>query len=102
MPPDDVRAEPLYSGGLDWLFRNRRTGQITVAQLPNAPLLVWLGASLLSVWWSPRAGDLDVLAVVSRVALAVWAADEVLRGVNPFRRVLGALVLLGAAWSLLH
>ena len=87
---------------LDWLFRNRRTGQVTVAQLPNLPLLVWLGTSLLSVWWSPRIGDVDLLATVSRIALVVWAGDEVLRGVNPFRRILGAVVLLATAWSLLH
>ncbi len=102
MSPDGVRADPTCSSVLDWLFRNRRTGQITVAQFPNVPILVWLGASLLSVWWSPRVGDVDVLAMVSRIALVVWAGDEVARGVNPFRRILGAVVLLGTAWSLLQ
>jgi len=41
-------------------------------------------------------GDVSrVAGVVATVALAVWAADEVVRGVNPFRRVLGTAVLLG-------
>lgn len=102
MTPDDVRVRPAYSGVLDWLFRNRLTGGITIGQFPNAALLVWLGASLLSLWWHPQAGDVDVLAVVSRAALVVWAVDEVLRGVNPFRRLLGAVVLLATVWSLLH
>ena len=47
---------------IDWLFRNRQTGEITIAQMPNAPLIVWAG-------------------------------DEVLRGVNPWRRLLGGGVL---------
>jgi type IV secretory pathway VirB2 component (pilin) len=33
--------------------------------------------------------------IVATIALAVWAADELIRGVNPFRRVLGAVVLVG-------
>lgn len=100
MTPEPSLA-PRATGVLDWLFRNRQTGEITVAQFPNVWILVWLGASLLGVWWSPRIGEVDVLTVVSRVALVVWAGDEVLRGVNPFRRILGASVLLWTASSLL-
>ena len=39
---------------------------------------------------------------VGSVALVVWALDELLRGVNPFRRALGAVVLaaqLAGWWS---
>jgi hypothetical protein len=34
------------------------------------------------------------------VTLVVWAADELARGVNPFRRILGAgvLTVLAARW----
>ncbi len=33
------------------------------------------------------------LEVVAAVALLVWAGEEILLGVNPFRRLLGAVVL---------
>jgi hypothetical protein len=34
------------------------------------------------------------LGVVSAIALGWWALDEVIRGVNPWRRCLGGAVLL--------
>jgi hypothetical protein len=38
--------------------------------------------------------------VLANVALIAWAADELLRGVNPFRRTLGSGVLLATIVSL--
>ena len=35
------------------------------------------------------------LADVGMGALIVWALDELVRGVSPFRRLLGAVVLTG-------
>lgn len=35
-----------------------------------------------------------VLTVAFKGFLLVWAADEILRGVNPWRRCLGAAVLI--------
>jgi hypothetical protein len=102
-PSDLAAPDPAARRGFwDWLLRNRRTGEITVAQLPNAPLLVWLAASVLQVWWNPRIADRDVLAVVSSGALAVWALFEIASGVNPFRRMLGTVVLGWIAWSLVR
>lgn len=79
----------------DWTFRNRRTGAITVGQWPNAPLWIFLGVS--AVRWSadPRASIALGLRLAAGLALAWWAADEVLRGVNPWRRFLGGAVLAG-------
>ena len=74
---------------IDWLLRDRRTGRWVVVQVPNAPLLVWLVTVVLRWFWSSTA--LDVLGTA---ALVVWAGDEVVRGVNPFRRLLGAAVLV--------
>jgi hypothetical protein len=95
--PDGGRVGPV-----DWLFRSRTTGRITVAQFPNAALLVWLAASLLQRFWNPVAGGQEVLRWVSTGALVVWGGDEVLRGVNPFRRMLGASVLIWTAVSILR
>jgi len=96
------RPDGGRQGLVDWLFRSRVTGRITVAQLPNAALLVWLAATVLARFWDPRVGGQDVLRWVSTGALVVWAGDEVLRGVNPFRRMLGAGVLIWTAVSLLR
>ena len=41
---------------------------------------------------------LEQLKVVGGVSLAIWALDEVGRGVNPWRRCLGASVLLAQAY----
>jgi hypothetical protein len=95
--PDGGRRGPV-----DWLFRSRVTGRITVVQLPNAALWVWIGATLLQRIWDPRVAGHGLLRWISTGALVVWAGDELLRGVNPFRRLLGAGVIALTAWSLLR
>jgi hypothetical protein len=76
---------PLF----DWLFRDRQTGRITVAQFPNFPLWVFLIAVALR--WIVRRGTPARTTVewIGQTALAWWALDEVFRGVNPWRRLLG-------------
>jgi hypothetical protein len=73
----------------DWCFRNRRTGAITIAQFPNLPLWIFLVTVALRRFvtetGAPRAFT-DAIAVAS---LGWWAVDEMLRGVNPWRRALG-------------
>jgi hypothetical protein len=83
---------------VNWLFRNRQTGEITVVQPPNAALAVWLVASALKLLFDPSGAVGTALTVAGTGALLVWSADELLRGVNPFRRALGAGVLV---WTLL-
>jgi hypothetical protein len=39
---------------------------------------------------------------VATGALVIWALDELIRGVNPWRRVLGGVVLGGTAVYLIH
>lgn len=78
---------------LEWAFRNRRTGRITIGQMPNVALGLFLVASLARWWLRPSGGFGRALNVVTISALVVWAADEVVRGVNPWRRFLGGSVL---------
>jgi hypothetical protein len=75
-----------------WWFRGP-DGRQTVWQLPNPALWVWLVTVAL--------GRVDLSAAhtaavdgVRHGALVVWSLDEVLRGASPFRRVLGAVVLV--------
>ena len=87
---------------IDWLFRNRQTGKITIAQLPNVPLWLFLVASVLRALFDPAGGLRTALDVVATVGLLWWAVDEVLRGVNPWRRLLGGTVLAGQVLKLLR
>ena len=86
----------------DWLFRNRQTGKITIAQFPNLPLWITIAAVVVH----RLAGDGTVLETVADrtvgVALGWWGIDEVARGVNPWRRILGAAGVVFAALRLAH
>jgi hypothetical protein len=83
-----------------WLFVSRRTGRLTVAQWPNLPLGVFLLAAAASRIFHPSGGGATFLRTLGAVALVVWALDEVLRGVNPFRRFLGGAVLVATVVGL--
>lgn len=79
---------------LDWLFRNRETGRITIAQLPNVSLSLFLAAAVVKRVLAPSGTVGTSVAVVGTLALVWWAVDEVVRGVNPWRRILGGIVVL--------
>ena len=78
---------------ISWMFRSRQTGKITVAQLPNAPLIVFLVAVAVRWVFHPSGTLGTIVTVVATVALIGWAGDEIIRGVNPWRRILGGAVL---------
>jgi hypothetical protein len=77
-----------------WCFRNRETGAITVGQTPNFALVVFLVSTAI-LWLRHPTGAISTVAkVVATGSLIVWALDEVVRGVNPWRRFLGVAVLI--------
>lgn len=81
------RTHPLTSR--DWWFRDRSTGEIVIAQFPNPPLWIFLAALVVRAF-ATDGTTLDTTAAwTGTVALAWWALDELGRGVNPWRRVLG-------------
>lgn len=100
----DGRSSALRRA-IDWAFRSRETGRIVVGQRPNALLILFFatwGASWGANWLLAADGTAArALLAASRVALALWAADELLRGVNPWRRVLGLAVLAYVAHRIL-
>jgi hypothetical protein len=78
---------------IDWAFRSRQTNRLTIVQLPNPPLAAFLVASLLRLALHPSGATGTALSGLSTLSLLWWATDEVLRGVNPWRRLLGTVVL---------
>jgi hypothetical protein len=82
------------------MFVNRRTGGITVAEWPNVALSVFIALSIARRFLIQRGTPEATLHVVSAVAVIIWAVDELVRGVNPFRRILGLVVLLATMSSL--
>ena len=90
---------------VDWLFRSRVTGRITIAQFPNAALWVYL-ATAVAQRVVHRGHARSVIDAIGLAALGWWALDEVLRGVNPWRRLLGVggcvLVVAGTIAAVRH
>ena len=79
---------------IDWVFRSRGTGRITIAQWPNVALIVFVLARSLEGLLDPETPWSTVLRGVETVAIVWWSVDELVRGVNPWRRLLGAGVLV--------
>ena len=73
----------------DWMFRDRRTGRVTIVQFPNAALWIFFVTVALRRVVSRDGGLRTAIGYAGVAALAWWAVDEVIRGVNPWRRLLG-------------
>ncbi len=86
-----------------WVFEDRTTGKIVIGQTPNLPLLIYVGALAARLALKPRGSIESTVHFVETGALTIWSLDEIVRGVNPFRRIGGALVLVaGPLISLLR
>ena len=89
MPGHTARVERIWR----WLFESRETGEITIVQFPNWPLWCigagWLARLALT---DGSTAD-DVVGWAVRGLWLVWGADELVRGVNPWRRLLGTAVI---------
>jgi hypothetical protein len=82
-------------------FRNSGTGKLAIVQLPNIPLAIFIVATLVRSAFHPHGAGGTALSVIGAVSLAWWSVDEIARGDSPFRRILGAAVLVGLVLSLL-
>ena len=89
-------------GFLDWMFRSRKTGRITLAELLNWQFAVWLLASAVMWLGHPGAGYAPSWLVLASAALALRAGDEVLRGVHPLSSPLEIGRALLAVFSLVR
>lgn len=74
-----------------WWFRSP-DGRLTLWQLPNPALCVWL-VTLALGRLELSAAHATAVEGIRHGALLVWSLDEVIRGASPFRRTLGAVIL---------
>ncbi|GEP35310.1 hypothetical protein NSZ01_30780 [Nocardioides szechwanensis] len=86
---DPVTARPSSAS---WWFR-AADGRLTLWEWPNPALWVWL-VTLVLGWFDLSATHASTVDGIHRGALVVWALDEAVRGASPFRRILGAVVLV--------
>ena len=75
-------------------FRNPQTGEVVIAQPPNLPLWIFLAATVVRIVVHPHGAAGTAVSIVGAIALAWWAILEITKGESPFRRVLGAVVLV--------
>jgi hypothetical protein len=75
---------------LGWAVTSRESGEVVVWQAPNLPALVSTAGAVLTAV-APRGSGLQRGAAVATALVSTWwGVDELARGVNPFRRALGA------------
>ncbi len=81
---------------LDWLLADRTDPdrRWVVGQFPNVAISLFVVLTLIGFLVDDDGGWGTALYVATRIAILWWAGDELLRGVNPFRRITGAAVLV--------
>ncbi|MEI7521962.1 MAG: hypothetical protein WCJ86_00635 [Candidatus Saccharibacteria bacterium] len=70
-----------------------------IIQFPNIPLAVWI-VGLLLVKVLPSGGFSEFCRHISTLGLVVWGIIEILYGVNYFRRLLGAAIIISTVYGL--
>jgi len=83
-----------------WWFENRNTGQITIAQFPNWPLFAIGAGWLIGALANEDSTIHDIVDVALVTLWLYWGATELTRGVNPWRRALGSMVIVWQIISL--
>jgi len=77
----------------DKIWKDKQgTGRVVIYQMPNWSLAAWAGLTVISLMTNGRVAD--ATSTLASVALLIWAASEVLSGVNYFRRGLGTVIFL--------
>ena len=76
----------------DKIWRDEH-GDIVIYQRPNALLIAWVVLTLASIF-VPTGMPENIIWWLSLAVLAVWAALEIWKGVDYFRRALGTVVMI--------
>ena len=99
---DDTTRKASLVRVLDWLFRDRSSGRYVVAQWPNAALIVFLLARVAEWALGPEGTGSRIIHWLGTAALLWWSAGELGWGVNPFRRILGGVVMTVLAFGIVR
>lgn len=94
MVEQDAGEQSGVNRAVDWCFRSRTTGDIVIGQFPNLSLGVFLVATIVRWIAGPDGNVARYAGWTATAALLIWAIDEIIRGVNPWRRALGAGVVI--------
>ena len=91
------RVPPPDRYPVGWATTSRESGEVVLWQTPNRlALLSTAGAALTFV--APAGSPLRRAAAATTALVATWwGADELARGVNPFRRAVGGLAVVAIA-----
>jgi hypothetical protein len=88
-----IGARQPVSRSFNWLLRSRDNGRLTVAQWPNVALAIVITIDVARRLMHTHGAVDQTLRWTGAGALVWWSLDEIIRGVNPFRRALGIVVL---------
>ena len=92
IPEDPIMSSFSPPKDISQFFKDSK-GRIVIAQFPNWPLWVWLGATLLESFKISFIPPFWI-STIGFIAILYWAGLEVFQGVNNFRRCLGLLVAI--------
>ena len=82
----------MAEGDLWDKFWKNKQGEVVVYQHPNILLIGWVVLAFVSLFVEEPLAD--ILWHISLGVLAVWSLLEIFKGVNYFRRLMGAVVLV--------
>jgi len=74
-------------------FWHDKHGHFVAWQKPNVFLWVWIAATVVSIIMSTNSLERGI-SFIGGIAILIWAALELFRGVDYFRRTLGFCVIL--------
>jgi hypothetical protein len=94
-----LNRHDLWSGFM-WLTKLSWPRKFPIVQFPNLPLALAFIAGQAAQRMHGT-GHADTQAI-SYLAMAIWAYEELFRGVNWFRRLLGLAYIVSTAVHLAH
>lgn len=82
-------------------FWRDKHGDVVIWQAPNAFLIGWALLTLVSLFLN--SGNVaDIFSWLGTASIVIWTLLEIFKGVNYFRRTLGAVVLILILISIIH
>ncbi len=91
------RVPPLGSDPVGWATTSRESGEVVLWQAPNRLALLSTAGAALTVVAPAGSPVRRAAAAMTAVVATWWGADELARGVNPFRRAVGGAAVLAIA-----